>query len=110
VRGLGHVLGLEKWTGQTTIPCGSFPLHVWVEEKYVGDLYGGGMLPDYVNVDVLPMLTTDVLVNICCMEGEMFQHRDVADVNVNVNVNVRHGDVLMSDSDSDSDAVHIDFV
>ena len=106
VRGLGHVLGLEKWTGQTTIPCGSFPLHVWVEEKYVGDLYGGGMLPDYVNVDVLPMLTTDVLVNICSREGGMFQHRDVADVNVNVNV--RHGDVSMSDSDSD--AVHIDFV
>ena len=60
VRGLGHVLGLEKWTGQTQIPCGSFPLHVWVEERYAGDLVAEGMLPTYVDVNVVSTFTSDV--------------------------------------------------
>ncbi len=84
VRGLGHVLGLDRWTGQTTIPCGSFPLHVWVEERYAGDLIAEGMLPTYVNVNILPALTSDVLADICSADVSKCEtdHVETSDVDI----------------------------
>jgi predicted GIY-YIG superfamily endonuclease len=56
IRGLAHVLGLDKWTGQTTTPCGSYRLDVWIEEAYAADLCSEGMFPEYVNVHVVPAI------------------------------------------------------
>lgn len=73
VRGLGHVLRLKQWTKQTTVACGSYPLTVWVEERYAQGLYVEGELPAYVKIYVVPKIDVGLFSNVCGLENNI-QH------------------------------------
>jgi predicted GIY-YIG superfamily endonuclease len=92
VRGLGHVLRLKQWTKQTTVACGSYPLTVWVEERYAQGLYVEGELPVYVRIHVMPKIDVGLFSNL---------GSDVS--NMDSDVNIQHPMFPTSDLESESE-------
>jgi predicted GIY-YIG superfamily endonuclease len=110
IRGLGHVLRLKQWTKQTTVSCGSYPLQVWIEERYAQELYVEGELPAYVRTHVvrgpldhlqmfLPMAETVVPK----IDVGLFSNLETDVPNMDSDVNPQHPMFPTSDLESESE-------
>ncbi len=98
VRGLGHVLRLKQWTKQTTVACGSYPLTVWVEERYAQGLYEEGELPAYVRIHVVPNIEFHLFSDVLNSDPVLIPTSHVA--------NIQHPMLPTSEPDQGQESEH----